>query len=164
MRSISELQFEAVWKSASEETREEVIRYWVNNRLIPQTDSPERRVQEVIYVLRNSSHEVVGVSTASKLYLNFIGHHFYSFRCHIHPDFRGPAVDTQLLIKSKELLESKHKEGKEPLCVGLVVIVQNEEINKKWNYAVWPGVDLTFIGSDEKGNHIRICYFEGIKI
>ena len=163
MESIRDLQFENIWKKKDSELRSKVSEMWLSSRLLTQGEI-DQRLDDIVIVLKTPEGKVVGVTTIYKDYLKLIEQHVYLFRCMILPEYRAPGLDTTMVLKTRDFLESFYKKDVEPRCVGMAMVVQNEEIKKTWKQAIWPGIDMVFLGVTPQGHHLRIYYFKGATI
>ncbi len=164
MKSIGDFSFDWVpVKPLSTVDREQILRLWTERAGLQEIEA-NRRVQELVLVARERSGKIIGLATAYKGRLDQIHNWVYFYRCFIDPEFRAPALDTQMLYQTKVKLEEKNKVDTESKCVGIALIVHNEIIKRHWNQAVWQGADMMFIGCTAEGNHIRIGYFKNAVI
>lgn len=163
MKSVGEYTFQTVRGAVSPEIASEVVGIWTNSAGLD-FDEAKRRIQELVIIVRNDSQRIVGVSTASKTFLKQIQNYVYAYRCFILPEFRAPALDTQMIVKSKGFLEKVSLEDHYNKCVGIMVVVQNEVLKLHWRQAIWPGANMMYIGNAPNGDHIRISYFKGARI
>lgn len=124
----------------------------------------KRRISELVYIIKHKSGRVVGASTAVKTYISQLNNYLFAYRSLILTEFRAPALDTQLIVRSKELLQAAARDEKEKNCVGIIVVVQNEWIKQEWRQAKWSGADMLYIGNSPEGHHLRVGYFKGAKI
>ena len=161
MRSVTDFSFEPVFE-IQPDLATRIVQLWTQHAGLRIAEA-QRRLTEVILVVRYQQ-EVIGVATAYKGYLQQSENFVYLYRCFIADAHRAPALDTQLIMRAKELLEEKSMQEMEKKCVGLAVIVQNETIKKFWNQAVWQGAEMMYIGNTAEGNHIRISYFKNARI
>ena len=163
MKSVTDFSFHRIHSAVSPELGAEVVAIWTQFGGLDAAEA-QRRLSELVMIVKNKSGKVIGISTAAKTHLQQIQNHVYAYRCFILPEFRAPALDTQMIIRSKALLAEASLVGTEKRSVGIVVVVQNELLKNHWRQAVWPGADMMYIGDTPQGHHIRIGYFKGSKI
>jgi len=163
MKSVSDFSFQVVEGPVSEEIAAKVITLWTESAKISAREA-ERRLHELVLLLTYKSGEIIGVSTAVKTHFPQIHNYVYAYRCFIHPEFRAPALDTQMIVRTKNHLQELCAVDIENKCVGIMVVVQNEILKNQWKQAVWQGADMIYVGNTPKGHHIRIGYFKGARI
>src|SRR5688572_12565658 len=157
----SNFEFVPVLSSANESLVEEVAAMWRKNNIIPETEIRER-VNEITMVARRPDGMLAGLTTTRKTQVKLLNdNYFYELRCFIDPFFREPALDTQLVVKTKEYLQAV-KADKNP-AIGLIMVVENPVL-KRWTKAVWAGADFYFAGFTTQGHHLRVSYFKNALI
>jgi hypothetical protein len=163
MKSVSDYSFHFVNEAISAELSKEIVKLWTEFAALQQPEA-ERRLSELVLVLKNKSGKVIGVSTVVKTLLPQIHNYVYAYRCFILPEFRAPALDTQMIVRTKNHLQEISELEMDKKCVGIMVIVQNETLKSQWRQAVWLGADMIFIGNTPQGHHIRVGYFKNARI
>lgn len=122
-------------------------------------DRINERLKQLVLVVRNNE-EVVGVSTAQKIFVPNLRHHLYNFRCFIDPDYRVPGLTSTLLVKTRDFLEQIYnKDEPSEQAIGIIAMAEDERIKKYRNEAVWPASGMVYIGDTPKGYPIRVYYF-----
>lgn len=163
MKSVNDFSFLTVEGPVLPEIAKEVITLWHESAHLP-LDVAEKRLNELVLLARYKNGPVIGVSTAVKTFFPQIHNCMYAYRCYIHPEYRAPALDTQMIVRTKNFLEQISKTETVNKSVGLMIIIQNEVIKTNWKQAVWPGADMIYVGNTSEGHHIRVGYFKGALI
>lgn len=160
------LNFENVFQNLPEATAAEIAALWKREGALAD-DVIEKRLQEVVYVIRDSdSGEVAGVSTAVKKKVSKLNDNFlYEFRCYIGKNFRVAGLDIKISRMTLDLLQTLAIEDADK-PVGVFTILENEQLQDQplWRRAVWPETNMYFIGYNKAGCPIRVHYFKGAKI
>lgn len=160
MRSLG---FECYWNRESEDEMAQVKAMWRQYHAIDDEEEIEKRIKQVVFVVKDQEGRIGGVSTARPLQIKFLGgHFFYEFRCFIAPPFRAPGLDTFLAVKTKAFLAGL--EGSGTNFKGIVMVIENQEIKKQRTKAVWHDTEMVFAGYTKEGHHIRVGYFKGARI
>lgn len=157
-----QVHFENVWKTESTALKEAVATVWKNNFLINE-DEIRTRVNQLVYVIKNEEEQVLGVSTAYKVYIKQLRNFLYAVRFMILPDYRIPGLLPQLVGKTKEFLEEVHLTDTNEKCIGLIALVENEEMKTKLRAPILPS-GFVYIGNSGAGHHLRVYYFKGARI
>lgn len=160
MKSINDFKFENVWSMVDSKTEADLVSFWEEHEVLDRS-LRQHRAKQAAFLLYHQD-KLVGVSTVAKVVHKPINSYVYLYRCFIAPKYRTAGLDTMLTAKTKDYLESIHK-NEQPQAVGFLVVAQSEFL-KQWNKAVWPGLDMMYIGNTEEGDPIRIYYFKGAKI
>ncbi len=142
------------------------MRFWTDHQLLPDTANPEERAFEVVLVVRDaSSKSIVGLTTAGVVQFKQLANkYFYLYRSVLLPDYRFPGFVSKLIVDTRDHLESRAVSGEPPGCIGLLTFVENPNIIRVRDEAVWPASKMVFIGTDSRGRQIRVYYFKGARI
>lgn len=160
------LNFENVFQNLPETTAAEIISLWKRESAL-RDELIENRLKEVVYVVRDSATgAVAGLSTAVKKKVTKLnGNFLYEFRCYIGENFRVAGVDVKVSKLTFDFLHTLADADPEK-PVGIFTILENEELKQQplWRRAVWPELEMFFIGYNSAGSPIRVHYFKGAKI
>lgn len=162
VRSIADYSFKVVWRDKSDEVREEALEMWNESGLLSRGEAVDRLEQMAVAVYYGQ--KLIGISTIYKSYITQLKSHAYVFRCMILPAFRAPGLDTQLIVKTRDFLETSRPDEEDGTCVGMLMIVRNDTIRKVWRKAIWPGTEMVYIGDTPQGDQMRIYYFKGAEV
>ena len=157
------LQFENVWGKDVSSYREGVLQMWKCYGG-PVGNEAEQRLGQLVFVVCDNAGALVGVSTAFKAYVKQLRNHFFIFRLMIMPEYRIPDLTSRLLVSTRDFLESMHDQETAEPAIGLLTLVQREQIKKIRNEAIWPASRMVYIGNTAEGHHIRVYYFKGARI
>lgn len=163
MKSVSDYSFHFINEAIPAELSAEIVKLWTEFAVLQQPEA-ERRLSELVLVLKNKSGKVIGVSTVVKTLLPQIHNYVYAYRYFILPEFRAPTLDTQMIVRTKNHLQEISALETDKKCVGIMVIVQNEKLKAQWRQAVWLGADMIFMGNTPQGHHVRVGYFKHARI
>lgn len=160
------LVFDNVYRNPSQALQQGIINLWKSENAIAE-DKIEERLNQVVFVIRDSeSGNLAGVSTAEKKKVRALNNnHFYEFRCFIAAAYRIAGLDVKLSKETFAFLESLSKtDAGKP--IGIFSILENEILKKEpvWRRAVWPEIEMYFVGYSNTGNPIRVHYFKGARI
>lgn len=157
---VNEIDLNLVWKS--EESKESSIDFWNRTLTTINFDVTERSEEVVFQVVKEDA--IIGISTAKAVNLPHFGNvNFYNFRMLIHPEHRIPGLADKLTVDTISFLENLYLKN-ESDCIGVLAVLENNELNNKRREAVFSSSGLTFVGNSKNGAQIRIKYFKGAKI
>ena len=157
------ITFEEVFGKLDQDLAGELIGVWKKFNLLAESESGNTRVKQVVMVVRNKNHEIIGISTAYPIQVEQLKNKLFAFRCMLVPEYRYPGLLTKLTVMTRDFLEEVHLTY-DPYCIGIITEVQNTKLNDHRKEAVYPGSGFTFIGYSKKGFQIRVYYFKGAKI
>ena len=158
-----DLTLDNFWRSDPGEIRDQVIDLWKKHGG-PVGEEAEKRLQQIVFVVRTREGRVVGLSTAFKAHVRQLRNHFYVFRLMISPDYRIPGLTSRLLVSTRDFLESASRQEEKEVPIGLFTLVQHPELKRHRNEAVWPASKMVYIGNSPEGHHIRVYYFDDARI
>jgi hypothetical protein len=161
-RAKPELHFENVWKKKESPLYQSVLSLWKKHFPGMSETVLHERLHQLVFIVCTPDQQVIGVSTAFKTHVKHLRNNLYSFRCFIDPAFRMPGLDSYLVVKTRDWLESVYQtDGPETeRCIGLITMVENENLMKHRNEGIWPASKMVYIGNSPKGNHVRVYYFD----
>lgn len=161
------LVFELVFRKLSSHDKLSISKLWKNEGMINEESIVESRLEQVVYLIRDAESGVLaGVSTAEKRRVQALNNnYFYEFRCFISEAHRVAGLDVKLSRMTFDFLESISKED-EHRPVGIFSVLENEKLKQEpvWRRAVWPEIEMYFVGFTNSGNPIRVHYFKGARI
>ena len=140
-----------------------VIEFWLSEGALRTLAQAEHRVPEALFVVRHGN-AIAAVSTVYRQMVKQLGHYLFSFRCFVGKAHRSHNLGALLLVSARDYLERRFRDGHDTDTIGLFVVVENERLMTMRNQAVWPISGMVFIGTDTRGNHLRVYYFAGARI
>jgi hypothetical protein len=163
MDKNSEYVIDNVWEDKTEDLQNEIIEFWVAHGALPREQAMER-VKQVFCVGRDSSGNIAGVATVYPQFNDRLENSFYYYRSFVAPDHRQVSLARNLLKFTRDDLNKAFVKGVNTRCIGMIVEVENKYLKKYHNDGVWPDVDFVYIGKNNRGDHVRVYYFEGARI
>jgi hypothetical protein len=160
------LKFENCYQRVSDNSAAGIRALWKTETLLADEAATER-LKEVVYVILDpDSGAVAGVSTAVKKRMNMLNNnHLYEFRCYIGEKFRVAGLDVKLSRLTFDFLETLANDDNDK-PVGIFTVLENETLKERpvWRRAVWPELEMYFVGYTKTGNPIRVHYFKDARI
>jgi hypothetical protein len=161
------LIFENVFQKLSEPFSEQIVTLWSTEGALTDARAMAERLLEVVFCVRDeATNTVAGVSTASKKKVNLLnGNYFYEFRCYIGEQHRIAGVDVKLSKLTFDFLETHSKQDTDK-PIGIITVLQNDSLKEQplWRRAVWPELEMHFMGYSPDGHPMRVHYFKGARI
>mgnify|MGYP000952210758 CR=1 FL=1 len=163
MNKDKEYAIDKIWGNESANLQNEIIELWMAHGVLTK-EQAEDRVRQVFCIGRDKSGKIVGVGTIYPQYNNQLENSFYYYRSFVAPDHRQAALATNLLKFTRDALNEMFVKGINTRFIGMLVEVENEHIKKFRNHGVWPNTGFVYIGKNNRGDHVRVYYFEGARI
>ena len=148
-----------VWENKDPEVREEIIRFWLSEKVLPE-EQARQRVNQVFLIARDTVDNIVGINTVYKQYNKQLENFFYYYRTYVTPRARKFQMTAEMMLEVKDYLEDRYIDKIDTEVIGMFLQVENETIKKKLNLAVWPGINFVYIGKNQRGDHLRVYYFK----
>ena len=155
---------ENVWNRVSPDLRKEIVHFWMEKNALPVQEEAEKRAEQAVFIVRNLALQIVGVCTAKKMFSARLNNFVYFYRTMIDPNCRKVGLARDLLIKTRDFLETRFTEGIERETIGILLILENEDLNLTFRKAIWPGTGFVFIGFNRNGHQVRLYYFKDARI
>jgi hypothetical protein len=144
-------------------TDDDVIGLWTSEGVVAE-DVARRRIDQVRLVAVAGDGQVAGISS---VYLDRnprLRMDLWHYRTFVASGYRHSSLAAQLLFRNLEELEKRFISGEDTRGPGILFHLENPEVMKGLNTAVWPLTGYTFIGDNPLGAHIRVRYFEGARV
>jgi hypothetical protein len=141
-------------------TNDDVLALWAAEGIVPE-DEARRRVHEVLMAAIDQETGLAGVSTVYLQRNAQLGMDLWHYRTYVGPAHRHGQLAIQLLWHSRDHLKERYLSGEDTRASGMVMEVENQGLRMYFNKAYWLYSDFTFIGENERGDHVRVHYFPG---
>lgn len=133
--------------------RDEIIDLWRRNRILPHPDEAERRVDEVVLVIRGPAGQIVGVSTVYIGDFQQPGNSYYFYRMFIQPADRIPGLMRFVALRTREILKAQHVPGTDG-PQGVIHVNENQKLMRPGMKRMFERNGYEYLGRGPKGNDI----------
>lgn len=157
------LNFDNVWRLDVSPYQDSILQMWARNGG-PVGPEAQKRLNQLVLVIRDQAGEVMGVSTAFNAYIKQLRNHFFIVRLMIAPEKQSPGLSSHLLVLTRDFLESVRSRDRVDDPIGLVMLVEKARTANITSEAIWPTSKMVYIGNTAEGHHIRVYYFKGARI
>lgn len=140
--------------------REDVIELWLSEGVLPRVEA-ERRVDELLLVATDEAGRPVGVSTTYLQDCPQLRARMWYYRVFVAAAYRHSDVAIVLALMGRDHHSRRFYTGEDRRALGLIFEVENEGLKRVFPEAEWFPTDFTFIGENERGDHVRVHYFPG---
>jgi hypothetical protein len=156
-------RLENVWKDKPEALKDEIVRFWLAHQALPGEVQARQRVDQVIFVLRDQDNEIIGVNTAYPALNPYLGLKLFHYRVFVSPAYRNLDLATKLTVTACDFFNERFLAGKDLDIIGLFAVIESPLLHRAMSSAVWQD-RLIYIGKDERGNPLRVYYFDGVRM
>jgi hypothetical protein len=157
------LEIIPVWRNITPELEAELVDFWISNKAIGDATLAAARAKQVVCLVRSEQGAIAGVSTAQPRIVPRLRQPMYYYRQFFAEDVRGQQLAAPFLAKSKEVLQQYTLSLPRPQCIGVILELENQTLAAHRNEAQWKE-GWTFIGYSPKGLHLRVSYFDGVRL
>jgi hypothetical protein len=147
---------------SEEVTHDDVLALWAAERAVPEAEA-QRRVHEVLMVAIERDTGLAGVSSVYLQRNAQLRMDLWHYRTYVAPAHRHGQLAIQQLWHSRDHLRERYLSGEDTRASGMIMEVENEGLRRYFNKAYWLYSDFTFIGENERGDHVRVHYFPGAR-
>jgi hypothetical protein len=144
-------------------TSEDVLGLWKRETGIPEADAL-RRVHEVQLVAVKRDGDLAAIATAYIQRNAWLRMDFWHIRTYVAVDERHSNLAGRLALAVRDLLEQRFVDGEDTRAAGIVMEIENEGLRTYFNRALWLPLGLHFIGTNQRGDHVRVRYFPGVRV
>lgn len=157
------LEIIPVWKKITPELEAELVQFWLTNKAIGDEKLAAERARQVVCLARSEQGAIIGVSTVQPRIVPRLRQPMYYYRNFIVADYRGRQLAAPFLKKTQDVLQDFNLALPKPNCLGIIIELENKSLAEHRNEAQWKE-GFTFIGYSPKGLHMRVWYFDGVRL
>jgi hypothetical protein len=88
----------------------------------------------------------------------------YYYRHFFAPELRGQHLTKPFVAKAKEILEAYNAGLEKPEALGILVELQNKQLDAAYSLAHIPDPEFIFIGYSPRGSQLRVSYFKEARL
>jgi hypothetical protein len=147
----------------SDAAPEDVIALWAREGAMTESEA-RRRVDEVIVVVVDRDEGPIGVSSAYLQPNEQLRMDLWHTRVFVARAHRGLNLAIRLAWAGRDLLDERFAGGEDTRGQGMLFEVENVGLRRYYNFALWEPTDFTFIGENQRGDHVRVHYFPGARV
>lgn len=163
-RTLEGYRIENVRGAVTPEMEDEVIRLWINEKVLPEAEARQRVKQLLLVVRTESAGDIAGVSTTYLDTQPVLRLPLWYMRAFVAAAHRESDIAFHLAHGSRDYHEQRFISGEDTSGRGIYMEVENPLLKRYRNEAVWPTTGMAFVGLNQRGDHCRVRYFEGATI
>lgn len=127
----------------------EIIKFWGQQRVLPNPQEARRRVAQVVDVIRNAEGEIVGLNSVYPAAYRSPQDSYYFYRLFIRPQDRKPGLGREATRHAVEFLKTRPNPR---LGVkGVVVVTENPKLTRGGGRRVLQRLGFDYDGRGPKG-------------
>jgi GNAT superfamily N-acetyltransferase len=157
-----------VYERHTPQTDAAIVEFWKAQGALPRQDDDFvlQRLSEVLFVVVNDQHEVVGVCSGVPAYFEQIRNHFLYFRVFVRPDWRGlnRGVASGLFYATYDLFDELRALNGQSI-IGVLTVYESRHLNGVVDfYHSAQHRNQVFIGWTPRDEQIRVSYFNDVRM
>lgn len=145
-----------VYNKTTPSLRREIIVFWKKNQAIANPQETEKRAHEVVYIVRNRSNDIVGVSSVYIGDFMQPGKRYYFCRMFIQPTDRIAGMMRFVFLQTLDALQSVNTSDKPS---GMVVVTENQKLMRKGMRCLFERIGGQYFGRGPRGNDLWVWSF-----
>ena len=142
---------------------EDVVAFWEREGAVAGEEA-RRRVAEVQTVALERDAGLAAVATAYLQHNPQLGMDLWHYRGYVGRDHRMNNLASRFAIDGRDQLERRFTSGEDIRGRGILYEIENDLLKTYLNKGRWVPSDFTFIGENDRGDHVRVHYFEGATV
>ena len=155
---------EAVWKKTSPELEQEITRFWVAEKALPNEAAAGQRAKQAVYIARNEHGELIAVCTVEPMLMPRLRQLMYFYRTFVASEHRGSKLIVPMGLAARTTLQDYTQALPAPECIGMVIEFENKGLGQSFEMLHEERSKFTFFGYSPKGLKMAISYFDGMKL
>jgi hypothetical protein len=157
------LEILPVWHAIDGQLEAELAQFWIDHKAMLDPNKAAQRAAQVVCIARDGGR-IVGVSTAYPHIVPMLRQPMYYYRNYIAPEHRNHGLSIPFINRSFDEIERQELAKEKPLCIGVIVSMENKRLAKHYDEAYWPQSKFTYAGLSQDGYVLRVRYFDGIRL
>ena len=152
-----------VWNAVTPELGAELARFWVEHQAMLDESKAIERAAQVACIGRDGG-KLTGVSTAYPRVVPMLRQPMYYYRNYITPEYRNQQASIPFINASFDEIERQELAKEKPLCLGVIVSLQNKRLAAHYDEAYWWQSKFVYAGISKDGLQLRVRYFDGVRL
>jgi hypothetical protein len=142
-------------------SRQDVIDLWIAEHAM-EPDEARRRAAEV-FVIGTADGALAGLCTVFLKPNPQLGLACWHYRTFVTAAHRRGNLAQRMHLATRDRLSRRYASGEDTRGAGLIVEIEVPSLKRHHNDAVLQPSDYTFIGENERGDHVRVHWFPGAR-
>lgn len=151
---------ETVYGRLTKELAAEIIRFWLQQRVLPSPQIARKRVNQVVDVMRNTEGEIVGLNSVYMAAYRSPQDRYLFYRLFIRSQDRRPGLARYATAHVAQALKSRP--DLRPGIKGLIVVTENPKLTREAARRQLQRIGFEYDGRGPKGRDIWRIDFAGV--
>ena len=146
-----------------EVSKDDVIAFWEREGAVAGEEA-RRRVHEVQLVGLERDSGIAAISTAYLQRSDQLRMDLWYYRGFVGRAHRQRSIASYFAVQGIGHMEERFASGADTRAGGVIFQIENDFLKTFLNKGQWLPSDFTFIGENERGDHVRVHYFAGAEV
>ncbi len=156
---VRQFDYTPAWGGITPTDGQDVIEFWLAEKALGQRPLVEQRLKQLVCLARDRADgSVAGVCTAVLQTPSLMAQPFYVYRSFVGRRWRDSRLVYNLFMQARKILEDYAIANDYP-AIGILAELESPAFTRAGKLAVWPKVDLVYVGKSPRGLDVRVCYF-----
>jgi hypothetical protein len=142
-------RIEGVYQNLSDNLRNEVILFWLDNQALSDIAQARQRVDEVAFVVRSPANDLVGISTVFAAPYGANGDVYLHYRMFIHPAHRVPGLMRAITRATRCYFETNP--DARGAARGMIICTENPKLMRSGVKRLFERSVWGYAGKDPRG-------------
>ena len=148
--------------SVTPDAQQSTIQFWTDHQVLDLETATKRSSDLISFCIVDDKIEAVATGHVGIAYQ--LGQPVFHYRSYVTESHRNKGVATQLLLANYDRLEHFFTKQENPSAIGILCEFDHSLARHFSQQLRWPKTQFSFIGRTQSGNHLRIRYFETVKL
>jgi len=164
IRDLEEgFRIDPVWGKVSQEQAAEIISFWLAEGAIAE-EVARQRVAEVAQIARDPEGNLAGVCTLKHRHNQRLGMPLWYLRVFVSRPHRRSSLGFCLLHSTVDYMQDLYNRGEDRRAQGIFMEVENKALRQGAPQGLWAYGRFAYLGDNERGDHLRVQYFDDAEI
>jgi hypothetical protein len=155
--TFHDYRLEAVYLAVSDAQREEIIRFWREQRAVLNPMEAERRSREVVFMVRNGAGELAGLSSVGLARLPDQDRLYYAYRMFLRQQDRTPYLMRAVTNATRDFL--RDFDHPQIQAAGMLIVTENGKLMRAGIRRYFERHGYRYRGRNRKGLDVWVAEF-----
>ena len=139
-------KIEVVWKKTSPELEQEITRFWVSEKALPNEAAAMNRVKQSVCIARNEDGKLIAVCTVQPKLVPRLRQLLYNYRTFVSAEHRNSKLVYPMAVTARLALQEYTHSLAQPECIGIIIEFENKVLGQAYRRASNDESKLNFFG------------------
>lgn len=143
--------------------QDQAVEFWLKEAALA-PDQAKQRVQQLAAIATDDRNDITAVATMFLTEPAELKQRLYRYRTFVGKDHRRQRLATDLLNFTFEHTEARVTDPSAAKSLGIFLVVDRHLVSDLPPQLLWPKTQFSFFGRRPGGEHLRVRYFDQVKL